>query len=100
MAPNTYFAEEAAIIHCLVHAAKAKLLTSLQHSQITEADVIMGKVDDEDTSVFRIAARLAAWNNYTETDDDGRPRGHSCMQAVNPLPFQWGSSSRPVEISA
>ena len=69
MAPNTYFAEER-IIHCLVRAAKAKLLTSLQQCQITEADVIMRKVDVEDASVFRIAASLAAWNNYTETDDD------------------------------
>ena len=30
----------------------------------------MGKVDDDDASVFRIAASLAAWNNYAETDDD------------------------------
>ena len=44
VAPNTYFADEAAIIHGLVHAAKGRLLTSLQlHSNITDADVIIGK---------------------------------------------------------
>ena len=63
VAPNTYFAEEEAIIHCLVHAAKAQLLTSLQHCQITEADVLIGQKDEEDPSVFQIAARLAAKTN-------------------------------------
>ena len=60
-APNTFFEEEAAIIHCLVHATKALLLTSLQHCQITEADVMLGKPDQDDPSVLRIAASLAAW---------------------------------------
>ena len=59
VAPNTYFAEEEAIIHCLVHAAKAQLLTSLQHCQITEADVLIGQKDEEDPSMFQIAARLS-----------------------------------------
>ena len=61
-APNTFFEEEAAIIHCLVHATKALLLTSLQHCQITEADVMLGKTDQDDPSVLRIAASLAAWS--------------------------------------
>ena len=76
VAPNTYFADEAAIIHCLVHAAKGRLLTSLQlHSNITEADVIIGKADDRDASVFRIAATLADWNNWGETDDNQLDEG-------------------------
>ena len=45
VATNTYFAKEEAIIRCLVHATQAQLLT---YCQITEADIIMGKVDDED----------------------------------------------------
>ena len=61
-APNTFFEEEEAIIHCLVHATKALLLTSLQHCQITEADVMLGKADQDDPSVLRIAASLAAWS--------------------------------------
>ena len=62
VAPNTFFEEEEeeAIIHCLVHATKAQLLTSLQHCQITEADVMLGKTDQEDPNVLRIAASLAA----------------------------------------
>ena len=51
-APNTLFEEEEAIIHCLVHATKALLLTSLQHCQITEADVMLGKMDQDDPSVL------------------------------------------------
>ena len=57
-----FFEEEEAIIHCLVHATKALLLTSLQHCQITEADVMLGKMDQDDPSVLRIAASLAAWS--------------------------------------
>ena len=61
VAPNTLWEEEEeAIIHCLVHATKAQLLTSLQHCQIT--DVMLGKTDQEDPSVLRIAASLAAWS--------------------------------------
>ena len=58
----TLFSREEAIIHCLVRATKAQLLTSLQHCQITEADVVLGKTDQEDPSVLRIAASLAAWS--------------------------------------
>ena len=61
-ATNPFFEEEEAIIHCLVHATKALLLTSLQHCQITEADVMVGKTDQDDPSVLRIAASLAAWS--------------------------------------
>ena len=73
VAPNTYFAEEEAIIHCLVHAAKAQLLTSLQHCQITEADVLndIGQKDEEDPSVFQIAARLAAKTNDNQLEVEG-----------------------------
>ena len=71
VAPNTYFAEEEAIIHCLVHAAKAQLLTSLQHCQITEVDVIIGQKNEEDPSVFQIAARLAAKTNDNQLEVEG-----------------------------
>ena len=76
VAPNTYFADEAAIIHCLVHAAKGRLLYSLQlHSNITEADVVIGKADDLDASVFRIAATLADWNSWGESDNNQLDEG-------------------------
>ena len=54
-----------------MHAAKAQLLTSLQHCQITEADVLIGQKDEEDPSVFQIAARLAAKTNDNQLEVEG-----------------------------
>ena len=91
VAPNTFFAEEEAIIHCLVHAAKAQLLTSLQHCQITEADVIIGQKDEEDPSVFQIAARLAAKTNDNQLEVEGEWDGadkHRVMFVIKKSKFE------------
>ena len=76
VAPNTYFTDEAAIIHCLVHATKGRLLYSLQlHSNISEADVVIGKADDLDASIFRIAAALADWNSWGDSNNEQLDEG-------------------------
>ena len=45
------------------------------HSNITEADVVIGQADDRDASVFRIAATLADWNIWGESDNNQLDEG-------------------------
>ena len=99
LSPNTFFEEEEeAIIHCLVHATKALLLTSLRHCQITEADVMLGKADQDDPSVLRIAASLAAWSTSQKgqnvSDDADVIDSESDLENGDKFDSGWDSTDK------
>ena len=73
-----------------MHATKAQLLTSLKPCKIT---VIMGKRDDEETSVLRIAASLAAWSKSRgqETESVNDDADESDLEKSH---IEWDSTDK------
>eukprot|EP00975_Prorocentrum_lima_P057411 12042035-Prorocentrum_lima.AAC.1 len=58
---NTHFRLPAHVAIALRHASKSQLLIALRNAEVLDQDVLLGRVDQEDQSVLRVAASLYAW---------------------------------------